>query len=208
MKIKKLIFVSLLLSFMLNTLSAQDQLSATEALAFKKQVKLTANNTTSIVSTFVQEKHLSILDNVIISEGILKFKAPNNVRWEYTKPYENTAIFKGDKLFVSNEGKTDEINLNSNKIFKSLNALIVNSVKGDMFDDEEFTITYFKHSTGFMVTFQPKNKRLSKFINTFELIFSKSGEVNSVKLIEPNADYTIISFLNKKLNVPVLNSAF
>lgn len=208
MKIKNVVFVSLLLCFMLNTLSAQDQLSTTEALAFKKQVKLTAEKTTSIVSAFVQEKHLSILDKAIISEGLLKFKAPNNVRWEYTKPYENVAIFKGDKLFVSSEGKTNEINLNANKIFRSLNALIVNSVKGDMFDDDEFIITYFKKPQGFMVMFQPKNKRLSKFINTFELQFSKVGEVNSVKLIEPNNDYTIISFINKQLNVPVPNSAF
>lgn len=208
MKIKKPHFLSLLLCFMLNTLSAQDQLSATEALAFKNKVKLTAEKTTSIVSAFLQEKHLSILEKAIISEGVLKFKAPNNVRWEYTKPYENVAIFKGDKLFVSSEGKTNEINLNANKIFRSLNTLIVNSVKGDMFDDDEFTITYFKKSQGFMVMFQPKNKRLSKFINTFELQFSKVGEVNSVKLIEPNNDYTIISFINKQLNVPVPNSAF
>ncbi|TYB74102.1 outer membrane lipoprotein carrier protein LolA [Bizionia gelidisalsuginis] len=208
MKNKILVLVCLVFYFTLNTLSAQEKLSITEALAFKKQVKHTAKKTTSIVSGFIQEKHLSILENTIISEGILKFKAPNKVLWEYTKPYENTAIFKGDKLFVSNEGKTAEINLNSNRLFRSLNALIVNSVKGDMFDDEEFAITYFKHPNGFMVTFQPNNKRLSKFINTFELQFSKNGEVNSVKLIEPNADFTTISFINKQINVPVLNAAF
>jgi outer membrane lipoprotein-sorting protein len=208
MKNKIIILVNLIVFLTFHSLMAQEKLTHTEALAFKKQVKQTAKNTTSILSDFKQEKHLSILDNTIISEGILKFKAPNNVRWEYTKPFENTAIFKGDQLVVSNEGKTNEINLNANKLFRSLNTLIINSVKGDMFDDEEFDINYFKIKDGYSVSFKPKNKRLKKFIAAFELEFSKTGQVNKVKLIESNTDFTSITFINKKMNVSISDSAF
>src|SRR5690606_35271166 len=109
---------------------------------------------------------------------------------------------------VSNEGKTNEINLNANKLFRSLNTLIINSVKGDMFDDEEFDINYFKIKNGYSVSFKPKNKRLKKFIAAFELEFSKTGQVNKVKLIESNTDFTNITFINKKMNVSISDSAF
>ncbi|MBJ7879557.1 outer membrane lipoprotein carrier protein LolA [Gelidibacter salicanalis] len=188
---------------------AQTKLTASEQTEFKTKVENTAKSTQTIVSDFTQTKHLSVLDNVISSEGKLVYKAPNLVKWEYVKPYQNIAIFKDDQLLVNNEGKKDKIDLSSNKIFKSLNTLIVNSIKGDMFDETQFDLAYFKFEEGYLVTFVPKDKRMKKFIASFELKFSKSdAEVKEVKLIEPNNDYTLITFANRKINTPVSENAF
>lgn len=188
---------------------SQTKLSVSEQKAFKTKVQNTAKNTQTIVSDFTQTKYLSVLDNVIASEGKLVFKAPNLVKWEYVKPYQNIAIFKDDQLLVTNEGKKDKIDLSSNKIFKSLNTLIVNSIKGDMFDETQFDLAYFKVEEGYLVKFAPKDKRMKKFMASFELKFSKSdAEVKQVKLIEPNEDYTLITFANRKLNTSVSESAF
>lgn len=188
---------------------SQTKLSASEQKEFKAKVQKTAQNTKSIVSDFTQTKHLSVLDNDIVSEGKLVFKAPNLVKWKYIKPYHNIAIFKEDQLFVINGGKKDKIDLSSNKMFRSLNTLIVNSIKGDMFDESQFDLEYFKFDEGYLVKFVPKDKRMKKFIASFELTFSNaSAEVEEVKLIEPNDDYTLITFQNRKVNTKVSEADF
>lgn len=208
MKHRIFIFPILVL-FVCNTVFSQEKLSDTEQKTFKENVQRTAQNTKSIESDFTQTKHLSVLENEIRSEGHLTFKAPNLVKWEYSKPYRNVAVFKNDKLLVNNDGKKDEMDLSSNRIFRSLNTLIVNSIRGDMFDETQFEISYFRHGKDYMVTFLPKDKRLKKFISSFELRFDKdSAQVNEVKLLEPNDDYTLIVFKNKQLNGNVSDSVF
>ena len=203
-----LLLFALALSFGFTGIS-QTKLSPTEQEQFKAKVQKTAQNTKTIVSDFVQTKHIFVLDNVITSEGKLVFKAPNLVRWEYVKPYLNIAIFKDDQLLVNNEGKRQNIDLGSNKMFKSLNSLIVNSIKGDMFDESEFDLAYFKYGDGYLVSFVPKDKRMKKFIASFELKFSNAtAEVDEVKLIEPNDDFTIITFHNRKVNTEVSDADF
>jgi outer membrane lipoprotein-sorting protein len=188
---------------------SQSKLSASEQKEFKAKVQKTARNTQTIVSDFTQTKHLSVLDNDISSEGKLVFKAPNLVKWEYLKPYRNSAIFKDDQLLVTNAGKKDKVDLSSNKLFRSLNSLIINSIKGDMFDNSQFDLAYFKSDVGYLVQFVPKDKRMKKFIASFELKFSNAtAEVKEVKLIEPNDDYTLITFQNRKVNTKVSEAAF
>jgi outer membrane lipoprotein carrier protein len=198
-----MIFVSSLKLF------SQEKLSESEQKTFKEKVQKTAQSTKSIQSDFTQTKQLSVLDNAIVSEGHLTFKAPNLVKWEYIKPYKNIAIFRDNKLLVNNEGKKDEMDLSSNRMFQSLNTLIVNSIKGDMFDDSQFSISYFKSGQGYLVKFIPKDKRMKKFIASFELSFDKdSTQVNEVKMLEPNDDYTLIVFKNKQLNGTISDSVF
>jgi len=209
MKIKNyILLLAFTFLFVFNGIS-QTKLSASEQSEFKSKVQKTAQNTQTIVSDFVQTKHISVLDNAITSEGKLVFKAPDLVKWEYLKPYQNTAIFKDDQLLVNNEGKRQNIDLGANKMFRSLNSLIVNSIKGDMFDESQFDLEYFKFNDTYLVKFVPKDKRVRKFIASFELKFSSANaEVDEVKLIEPNADYTLITFQNRKVNTTVSDSAF
>ncbi|HLT34044.1 MAG TPA: outer membrane lipoprotein carrier protein LolA [Aquaticitalea sp.] len=188
---------------------SQEKLSENEQKAFKQKVLTTAQSITSIQSDFTQTKHLSVLENEIISEGKLYFKSPSLVKWEYITPYKNSSIFTNDKLFVNNEGKKDEMDLSSNRMFKSLNTLIVNSIKGDMFDESQFGISYFGTTNGYLVKFIPKDKRLKKFISSFELQFDKaSAQVTQIKLLEPNDDNTTIVFKNKQINTHIPDTVF
>ncbi len=191
------------------SINAQVELSMSEQKMFKSKVIAKANSTQSMLSDFTQKKHLSIMDNTIVSEGKLAFKSQKLVKWEYIKPYKNIAIFKDDKLYVTSNGKKETLNLKSNKLFKSLNLLIVNSIKGDMFDDNQFDISYFKTDTNYLIHFLPKEKKIRRFISEFELKFSKANaEVEQVKLIESNDDYTTIVFKNKQLNTKISDEIF
>lgn len=188
---------------------AQVPLSAAQQITFKNKVQKTARETKSITSDFTQTKHLDILIDVSTSSGKLYYAAPDNIRWEYTEPQSSIAIFKEDVLWVSHEGKTEKIDLSSKKLFKRFNTLIVNSITGTMFDEEQFEISYFKIAKGYMVKFLPKEKRLQRFVATIQLTFTENtGEVTQVKLIEPNDDYTLITFNNRAINSSIPKEKF
>ncbi len=199
-----------LISFLfLNVCLGQTKLSEKEQQIFKAKVEETANKITSITSDFKQSKYLEMLSEPIVSEGKLAFQSPDKILWHYTTPKAYKVIFKDEMLYVDTEGKKDEIKLSSNKIFRSFNTLIVNSIKGDMFDENQFQISYFKISEGYFIKFIPKDKKMKRFVAAFELTFTQNtGEVTQIKLLEPNNDYTLISFSNRKTNVDIPMGTF
>lgn len=196
--------------FLLTTVSVQSQtkMSSSEAQTLKTLVKEQALTTKTIFSDFTQYKHLDFLSNDIVSKGNLAFKTPNLVKWEYTDPYSYVVIFKNETLFINDEGKKNQVDMGSNKLFKELNSLIIKSIKGDMFDDDAFDITYFKTAKNSEVHFIPKDKKSSKYISAFQLTFNTKGDVVEVKMIEPSGDFTKIVFTNRELNKPLADAIF
>ncbi|MDO6789299.1 outer membrane lipoprotein carrier protein LolA [Tamlana sp. 1_MG-2023] len=183
-------------------------MTAKEASDLKLKVKTLAKDVQSISSDFTQYKHLDFLDNDIKSTGKLAFKAPDLVKWEYVTPFKYAIIFKENKIYINDEGNKSDIDIGRNKLFKQLNSLIISSVKGDMFDDEKFTIDYFKSDNGSLVHFSPKDEKLAKYIKTFHIVFNETADVVEVKMIESSDDYTKIVFNNKVLNQPIDEAVF
>lgn len=200
--------VIFLLFFISVAIQAQTKMSAPEAEALKTLVKNQALTTKTISSDFTQYKHLDFLSNDIVTKGTLAFKTPNLVKWEYVDPYKYTVLFKNETLYINDDGKKNQVDMGSNKLFKQLNSLIINSIKGDMFDDDSFIIEYFKTDKNSLVYFTPKDKKSSKYIDAFHITFNTKGDVTEVKMIEPSGDFTKIVFTNKELNKPLADAIF
>ena len=193
----------------ITAISQQITLSEEESKDLRIKVVEKSNNTTSIISDFIQYKHLDFLSNDIKSNGNMVFKSPDLIKWEYNIPFKYSVVFKDDKLNINDEGVKSKVDLSSNKAFKSLNNLIIKSVKGDMFDDDQFEIEYFKNKTHYIVRFKPKDKRLKSFINEFMLSFDKKTlDVVEVKMIETSEDYTLLKFINQEFNKSISNEVF
>lgn len=205
----KIIALILALSLSVSLFAQKTKLTTTEVAQLKKNVKVTANATKTITSNFVQYKHLDFLSNDITTHGNMAFKAPNLVKWEYTKPYQYSVVFKNNSLLINDGGKKSNVNIGSSELFKRMNQLIVKSISGDMFDESEFDITYYKDKTSYVISFLTKDANFKKFIKEFELHFSfKNYDVSQVKMIEPSGDYTKIVFKNRVQNSPIKNEVF
>ena len=201
--------VLLLLILVGQIVTAQTKLNDKEINLLTQQVKENAKKTKTILSDFVQYKHLDFLTNDIKTEGSLIYKSPNFIKWEYKKPYNYIAIFKGNTIHINDNGDKNSFDLSSNKNFKQFNKLIVSSISGNLFSDTDFNIDYFKLGNKYLVKFEPKNESFKSMINSFELFFdNKTFDVIEIKMNESDTDYTKISFINKKLNQPVSNDAF
>ncbi len=189
--------------------SQQVKMQDNEADRVRIRIIERSKSTNTIVSKFEQTKHLDFLSNDIKSSGNLVFKSPDQIKWEYEMPFNYIVVFKNDKLFINDDGVKSKADLGSNKTFKSLNSLIIKSVKGDMFDSEQFIIQYFKNSFHFIIKFTPKDVSLQSFIHDFILSFDKESlQVVEIKMMENTEDYTKIRFVDQKINSEVNNEVF
>ncbi|MDO5971747.1 outer membrane lipoprotein carrier protein LolA [Flavivirga aquimarina] len=189
-------------------LHGQTKMNSAESATLKAKVKTKATTINTLLSDFTQYKHLDFLSKDIITSGKLAFKSPNMIKWEYITPFKYVVIFKNEKLFINDEGKKSNIDIGSNKMFKHLNTLIINSVKGDMFDENEFDITYYKEGVNSKVYFSPKDESFSKYIKAFHITFNVEGDVVELKMVEQSEDYTRIVFNNRKINTALSDAIF
>lgn len=184
----------------------ESKMTAAEITKFKSKIEKETKTIKTIKTDFIQYKHLDFLSKDIETSGKMTFKAPNLLNWQYTKPYEYSIVFKNNKVYINDQGKKSTVD---GKMFEKINSLIVGSVSGNMFDDKEFTITYFKSKEFNITKLVPKTATIKKYIKEVELYFPKNeSTVAQVKLIEPSNDYTKIVFKNKVINAKVDDSAF
>jgi len=205
-----ILFSVLFLSFSLFSGFAQEQkMSDSEISAFKNAVNATAKNTKTLSTDFTQLKHMDFLSKDIETSGKMNFKTPNMLQWQYVKPYQYSIVFKNNKIFINDAGKKNNIDKSNSKMFDKLNKLIVGSVNGNMFDENEFTISYYKTKDFNITKLLPKDAALKKYVKQMELYFDKTGNtVSQVKMIEPSNDYTKIIFKNKVINAKIDDSVF
>lgn len=202
-----IVFLSFMAAF--TALAQEQKMDAAEIAAFKKFVNTTATNTKTLTADFVQYKHMEFLSKDIETLGKMSFKAPSSLIWQYVKPYQYSIVFKNNKISINDAGKKSNMDAGSNKMFGKLSKLIVGSVNGDMFDEKEFTVTFFKDKEHNITRLVPKDAKLKKYIRQMELSFDKkAGTVAQVKMTEPSGDYTRIVFKNKVTNGTIPDSVF
>ncbi len=192
-----------------NCISQENKMSNEEAIQLRTNIIEKSKKTVTIVSEFEQFKHLDFLSNDIKSSGNLVYKHPNLIKWEYKEPFNYSIVFKNDILFINDEGIKSNVDISSNKTFKSLNTLIIKSVKGDMFDDKLFDMRYFENKKKYIIKFIPKENTLKSMIRVFILSFDKNSlNVIEIKMQENAEDYTLLKFINQKINTVVSDEVF
>tara|TARA_R110002153_G_scaffold102294_2_gene238938 strand:+ start:702 stop:1331 length:630 start_codon:yes stop_codon:yes gene_type:complete len=206
---RNLLFLVVLIAHTSLLFAQESKMNNTEIAEFKAKINETSKATTTIQSNFTQYKHLDFLSNDITTQGKMAFKVPNMVKWEYTEPFKYSIIFKDDKLIINDSGTKSNMDLGNSALFKKINQLIVNSVKGNLFQDSDFTMSYFKSSKYYKVIFIPKDEKIKSYIASFILFFDKQqADVMEVKMVEPTNDYTRIVFSDRLINKPLDNEVF
>ncbi|NOJ75781.1 outer membrane lipoprotein carrier protein LolA [Empedobacter stercoris] len=208
MYMKTKIFI-LFAFFHLTIFAQESKMSNAEIENFKKDIVTDSKRIKTLTADFTQYKVMSFLEKPIVSKGKLYLQNPSSMRWNYTQPIDYNVIFNHNEIYINDEGKKSSVDLQGNKKFEKLNQLIVGSVSGNLFNTNDFFITYVKTDKARIAKLQPKIKDVMKYIKEIQLTFySGQSTVTEVKLIEPSDDYTKILFTNKSLNKTINASVF
>lgn len=188
--------------------SAQTKMNAAEIKQFTARISAESKKIKTLQANFVQTKKMDFLNKDLVTSGEMALQAPGMLSWKYTKPYKYSVVFKNGKMHINDQGKKSTINAKS-KNFENLNKLIIGTANGNLLNDPDFSVSYFKSGSNNMARFIPKSAQLLKYIKQVDLYFAPNQSVvTQVNMLEASGDTTNIVFKNTKVNAPVPAAAF
>ncbi len=112
---------------------------------FKIKFAEASKNISSIKADFIQEKNLSVLSEKIKSKGVFLFKKQNMARMEYISPFKYLLIINGDKVFIKDEQKSNSFSTKSNKMFESINKIMIDCAQGTALENKNFSSVEYEN---------------------------------------------------------------
>ena len=158
----------------------------------------------------MQTKHLKLLNDKMVSRGKMYYQQRDKLRWEYVSPYQYTFIINGSQVLLKNNGRRDQIDVNQNKVFKSIAQIMMNSVVGKcLSDDKNFRTSIVASGSEYVATLLPQRKDIKSMFEKIILHFDRQkAMVSKVELLEKKGDRTVIELRNIKSNVSIPQSTF
>lgn len=204
---KYLLFLSL---FLLSSSIWAQRVELKEADVWLQKISNHTKDIHSLQTDFRQEKVLSFLENAIISEGLFYYAQPEQIRWEYQKPYVYVMIMNKGILTVKDEGDEYTTDLSSNKMFEQLNSLIAGSIQGKLLEEgNNYQKLYFQDDLNIIVRFIPYSEELKAYLQHIEIYFDKNDlNVNQLIMTEAGGDFTRIAFFNRLINPEISENVF
>lgn len=163
---------------------------------------------TSVQACFVQEKHLKILSKPLISKGVMYYKAPSSLRWEYKEPISSVLIMQNShtkRFYNDGKGFKEESSANMPSM-QMVMVQITQWLSGDFKDDPMFEA---EMEAGRKITLTPKEKSLAGIITRIDLHLSNTpGMIDTVLIHEGPDAYTRMDFNQTVVNPPLADEIF
>lgn len=172
-----------------------------------EEISRAAAKIKTLKCTFVQTKTLKMLDNKLISKGRMFCSQPSKLRWEYITPYSYTFILNENTVLLKKGEHNNKIDVNSNKMFKEIARIMMNSVLGKCLTDKKsFRVSIAQKENLYLATLIPTKREMKQMFSKIILHYDRTESmVKSVEMFEHNGDTTLISLKNIEKNV-VINS--
>ena len=176
---------------------------------FKKKMAATSVSTNTIKADFIQEKNLEMISEKIISKGIFRFQKPGKIRMEYREPFRYIMVINGNKVTISDEQKTNSFSAKSNKLFTTVNNIILDCVQGTALYNKDFDAKVFRSEQQYLMLLTPRKKDLQEFFEgIYVYLHLEDLKVLKMEMKEPSGDNTIITFLNQEINTKLPDADF
>lgn len=191
-------------------LLGQTKLTAEQQKQIIEKIDQTASAMKGMQCDFVQTKRMKLLSKEMQSKGIMYFKRPNKLRWQYIAPYDYTFILNDDKVQIKSSKSTKNIDVQGNKMFRQITNIILNSVTGgSLKSSSDFNVEVYKKDNTYFAKLFPKKKELKQLYQVIEIYFDSAlTMVNSVRMVEKTGEETRVNLINTKLNIAVDDKMF
>lgn len=140
----------------------------------------------------VLDKNLKVLQQ---ATGTMEFARPGKFRWEYSKPYEQTIVGDGDKLWIYDK---DLNQVTVRKLDLALGSSPAALLAGSNEIEKNYTLSNLGHQEGLdWLEAVPKSK--DTVFERIKLGFSKAG-LESMELHDQFGQVTVIKFADVERN--------
>lgn len=188
----------------------QKGVDAVEQSSMIQKFEKVAGEVRSMQCSFRQVKTLNMLNEELISTGVMFYHQPALLRWQYLKPYEYTFVISDSQVMIKNTDRLDVIDINQSKIFKEITQIRVNSVTGRcLTEKKDFDVTMYNDKDEWIADLRPLKKELKSLFKTIKLhINPQKCMISQVELIEQTGDMTHIYLYDYKINVDIDEKMF
>ncbi len=162
-----------------------------------------SSGVSTISSNFLQEKHLKMMEKVIVSKGLFYFQKPDRLRWEFVEPSAFGFSVNGDsaKRWRGKKGHTRSFKISREPIFKVIIDQVFSWANADFKQLEKGYDILVISKEPIVLKLIPRKPREKKIIDHLMLTFANAAShVDSVEVHEKGNDFTRIRFTNIILN--------
>ncbi|WP_022661120.1 outer membrane lipoprotein carrier protein LolA [Paucidesulfovibrio longus] len=169
-----------------------------------------AMGVTTITSSFTQEKHLSVFNDTVISEGHFFFQRPGRLRWEYTRPFRSGFVLDRDKGRRWDDlGGDRDVDLEHDPMLRVVAEQILAWTAFDL-DTLRKQYEIEVQDTGpISLRLVPKSPALHEIVSHLLILFSDDGRsIARVEIHDADGDFTRLSFHDTRLNPDIPEGTF
>lgn len=196
--------------FFLVTTSWGQRLSIQQQEQVIQKITSTITSIQTMQCDFMQTKKMKMLKKEIKSSGVMYFKSPNKLRWQYKTPYSYIFVMNGNKILLKSSKVSQNIDTQGNKMFKRISNIILGCIMGESLrSSTDFSVEICKENSIYVAKLLPKKKELKSLYNNIKICFnSYTNMVESVEMSEKTGDITIVNLNNIKKKSPISENIF
>lgn len=165
-----------------------------------------------VLTRFVQERHLALLNEPLRSEGWLCFQKPGRIRWETTQPYQSILISDGSGVaqFEWTDEKWKKLDMGLAAAMQNVIAQIAGIMEGRYASESrDYSVALTNSSDGVVVQLTPRNETMRKVMQAIEVHLAPDLKATRrVVLRETGGDFTDIRFSEQAIGVVLPANAF
>ena len=164
----------------------------------------------TLKTKIIQEKKIALFSEPVFSNGILLFKSPDKIRFEYFDPFKSVLLVNENKIskYEMVNGQWKKIGSGDEKMMRVIMDHIGAWIKGRFNESDLYTVSgqyrTVEDQISYAVLLEPKSESFKSFISGFELgINEKMDRLDYIIIKESGDDYTKLTFRDDEINTAV-----
>lgn len=144
-------------------------------------------------ATFVEHKHIAMLDAPVRSSGELLFTAPDRLERRTLKPREESVLLQGDTLTMTRGQRQTVLRLQDHPAISALTESVRSTLAGDRAAlERHYKLTLSGTEARWSLLLEPREARLRGWVLEIR-IDGERGEVRTVETLQSDRDRTVLS---------------
>jgi len=176
-------------------------------------IRKAATTLRTLEASFVQTRTLKILKKPLVSRGVIAYRRPDDLRWEYQSPLATLLLVRkgnaqrllkrGTEWVTDDRGKLEAMKF----VLEEINLWLEGDFSASRTLRPELRPATKQQPAHVVLT--PVERSFARIISGITIFFGdRPGTVSAIDIFEPGGGVTHIAFENSRYNEPVPDARF